>query len=116
MTTIILDEKYRQLSDIKELILSIDLDNSHDCRIVLEDIWEIVKDYEFCKYINGKTSFETCKLELHYDKERPFSVHKEIPGTPIAHVMNELSEEDVEKAADRMYEAAAQKCSKAVFI
>ena len=46
MTTIILDEKYRQLSDIKELILSIDLDNSHDCRIVLEDIWEIVKDYE----------------------------------------------------------------------
>ena len=47
MTTIIFDEKYRQLSNIKELILSIDLDNSHDCRIVLEDIWEIVKDYEF---------------------------------------------------------------------
>ena len=46
MTTIIFDEKYRQLSNIKELILSIDLNNSYDCRIVLEDIWEIVKDYE----------------------------------------------------------------------
>ena len=50
-------------------------------RFPRDDFWErtIVKDYEFCKYINGKTSFETCKLELHYDKERPFSVHKEIP-------------------------------------
>ena len=70
-------------------------------RFPRDDFWErtIVKDYEFCKYINGKTSFETCKLELHYDKERPFSVHKEIPGTPIAHVMNELSKEEVEKVS-----------------
>ncbi len=79
-------------------------------RFPRDDFWErtIVKDYEFCKYINGKTSFETCKLELHYDKERPFSVHKEIPGTPIAHVMNKLSQKEVEKVsaqiAQFMYE------------
>ena len=73
-------------------------------RFPRDDFWErtIVKDYEFCKYINGKTSFETCKLELHYDKERPFSVHKEIPGTPIAHVMNELSQEDIEKVSKQI--------------
>ena len=74
-------------------------DGNYYFRFPRDDFWErtIVKDYEFCKYINGKTSFETCKLELHYDKKRPFSVHKEIPGTPIAHVMKDLSVEDVEK-------------------
>ena len=73
-------------------------------RFPRDDFWErtIVKDYEFCKYINGKTSFETCELELHYDKERPFSVHKEIPGTPIAHVMNELSPNDVKKVSEQI--------------
>jgi len=73
-------------------------------RFPRDDFWErtIVKDYEFCKYINGKTSFETCKLELHYDKERPFSVHKEIPGTPIAHVMNELSQEEIDKVSKQI--------------
>ena len=73
-------------------------------RFPRDDFWErtIVKDYEFCKYINGKTSFETCKLELHYDKERPFSVHKEIPGTPIAHVMNKLSQNDVKKVSEQI--------------
>ena len=55
----------------------------------------IVKDYEFTQYIYGKTNFNTIKLELFYDNERPFSMHKKIEGTPLAEKMNELNEEQI---------------------
>ena len=60
----------------------------------------IVKDCEFAKYIYQKTDFNTCKLELKEDKGRPFSVHKKIPGTPLAEKMNELSRKEIEAISD----------------
>ena len=47
-------------------------------RFPRDDFWirTIVKDYEFSKYIYGKTDFNTVKLELFYDNGRPFSMHK----------------------------------------
>ncbi len=79
-------------------------DEKYYFRFPRDDFWErtIVKDYEFCKYITGKTSFETCKLELHYDRERPFSVHKEVPGKSLASVMNELKQEDIERVSKQI--------------
>ena len=72
--------------------------------------WErtIVKDYEFAKYIHGKTSYNTVDLRLKEDKGRYFSVHKKIEGTPLALKMNSMSKEDVKKVskqiADFMYQ------------
>ena len=55
----------------------------------------IVKDYEFSNYIYGKTDFNTVKLNLFYDNDRPFSVHKKIEGTVLDDVMNNLSPDEI---------------------
>lgn len=71
-------------------------------RFPRDDFWirTIVKDYEFAKYIYGKTDFDTVKLELLYDEGRPFSVHKKIEGTVLAEKMNNMTEEEVKVVAN----------------
>lgn len=66
--------------------------------------WEktIVKDYQFAQFIKGKTSFTTVDLQLDYDNSRPFSFHKEIPGTPLAEKMDSLSNEDISKISNQI--------------
>lgn len=66
-------------------------------RFPRDEFWArtIVKDYEFTQYIYGKTNFNTIKLELFYDNERPFSMHKKIEGTPLAEKMNSLNDEEI---------------------
>ena len=87
-------------------------------RFPRDDFWErtIVKDYEFAKYIYGKTSFETVKLKLGMDEGRPFSFHVEIPGHPLAERINELSEKEVKKISKKisqfMYELHSIKYEK----
>lgn len=73
-------------------------------RFPRDEFWErtIVKDHEFAQFILGKTSFNTVDLKLFYDKERPFSVHREIPGIPLAEKMNSMSEDDVEKVSKQI--------------
>ena len=72
-------------------------DGSYFFRFPRDEFWSrtIVKDYEFTQYIYGKTNFNTIKLELFYDNERPFSMHKKIEGTPLAEKMTELNEEQI---------------------
>lgn len=66
-------------------------------RFPRDDFWirTIVKDYEFSKYIHGKTDFNTVKLQLFYDNDRPFSVHKKIEGTVLADKMNDLTPKEI---------------------
>lgn len=66
-------------------------------RFPRDDFWSrtIVKDYEFSKFIKGKTDYQTVELELYYDEGRPFSVHKKIEGRELADIMNDLSEEEI---------------------
>lgn len=73
-------------------------------RFPRDEFWSrtIVKDYEFAKYIYGKTDFNTVKLELFYDNGRPFSVHKKILGIPLADVMNNLSTEQIKNISDEI--------------
>ena len=73
-------------------------------RFPRDEFWSrtIVKDYEFAKYIYGKTDFDTVKLELFYDNDRPFSVHKKIAGIPLAEVMNDLSSDEVKTISDEI--------------
>ena len=70
-------------------------------RFPRDDFWirTIVKDYEFSKYIYGKTDFNTVKLELFYDNGRPFSMHKKIEGTVLADKMNELTPDEISLVA-----------------
>lgn len=85
-------------------------DGKYFFRFPRDDFWArtIIKDYEFANYIYDKTDFNTVKLELHFDKGRPFSVHKKIEGTPLASKMNTLSQAEVEECgkdiAKFMYE------------
>lgn len=58
---------------------------STDCgnyffRFPRDNFWirTIVKDYEFSKFINGKTDFNTVQLNLLYDNGRPYSIHKKL--------------------------------------
>lgn len=73
-------------------------------RFPRDEFWErtIVKDHEFAQFILGKTSFNTVDLKLFYDKERPFSVHREIPGIPLAEKMNTMLEKDVNKVSKQI--------------
>ena len=70
-------------------------------RFPRDNFWirTIVKDYEFSKFINGKTDFNTVKLELQYDNGRPYSIHKKIEGTVLADVMNSLSPQQIKTVA-----------------
>lgn len=71
-------------------------------RFPRDEFWSrtIVKDYEFAKFIHNKTDFNTIKLELLYDNNRPYSLHKKIPGVPLAEKMDDLSEEEIEKVSN----------------
>lgn len=72
-------------------------------RFPRDEFWTrtIVKDCQFAQYIKGKTDFETVDLKLKKDDlGRFFSFHKEIPGKPLADVMNDLSLEKVDKISN----------------
>ena len=66
-------------------------------RFPRDNFWirTIVKDYEFSKFISGKTDFNTVQLNILYDKGRPYSIHKKIEGTVLADKMNDLSAEEI---------------------
>lgn len=70
-------------------------------RFPRDDFWirTIVKDYQFAKYIYGKTDFNTVNLKLLYDNNRPFSMHKKIEGTVLAEKMSNMAEEEIKIVA-----------------
>ncbi len=72
-------------------------DGNYYFRFPRDEFWNrtIVKDYEFCKFINGKTDFKTVDLKLGKDGQRYFSIHKEIEGQSLAEAMQEMSEEQI---------------------
>ena len=90
---------------LTNIVYKVHADNgNYYLRFPRDQFWErtIVKDYQFAKYIKGKTSFNTVELVLAYDEERPFSIHKEIPGTPLAEKMQDLGEEDIKKISKQI--------------
>ena len=76
-------------------------DGEYFFRFPRDEFWSrtIVKDCEFAQYIHNKTDFNTVQLQLFYDNGRPFSMHKKIPGTPLAEKMNTLNSEEVKKVS-----------------
>ena len=52
----------------------------------------IVKDAAVCKFVDGKTSYYTPQMQLHYDANgRPFSVHEKIEGYTLGDRIYHLS-------------------------
>ena len=52
----------------------------------------IVKDAAVCQFVDGKTSFYTPQMKLHYDdKKRPYSVHQKIEGYTLGDRIYHLS-------------------------
>ena len=66
-------------------------------RFPRDDFWSrtIVKDYEFCKFIDNKLDYKTVKLNLLYDNERPFTMHKKIEGIILVDKMNDMTSEQI---------------------
>lgn len=76
-------------------------DGTYFCRFPRDYFWTktIVKDYEFAKFIHGKTKYNTIKLDLKFDEGRPFSCHKKIEGTPLAEKMDSMTDDEIRKVA-----------------
>ena len=52
----------------------------------------IVKDATVCNFVDGKTSYYTPQMQLHYDDQnRPFSVHEKIEGYTLGDRIYHLS-------------------------
>ncbi len=69
-------------------------DGSYFFRFPRNPFWSkmIIKDAAVCNFVDGKTSFYTPQMELHYDdKHRPFSVHKKIEGYTLGDRIYHLS-------------------------
>lgn len=66
-------------------------------RFPRDEFWirTIVKDCEFSNYIYGKTDFNTVLLTESTDKNRAFSIHKKIEGTPLAEIANSLTPTEI---------------------
>ncbi len=62
----------------------------------------IVKDYQFAKYIKGKTSFKTVELLLKKNNGRLFSMHKKISGTTLINKSDKLSDGDINKVCQQI--------------
>lgn len=79
-------------------------------RFPRDDFWSrtIVKDYEFCKFIDGKTDFKTVKLQLLYDNDRPFSMHEKIEGTVLADKINDMTPAQIKNFSEDMAKFMAQ--------
>ena len=85
------------------IVFEVTTDNgNYFFRFPRDDFWSrtIVKDYEFSKFIDGKTDFNTVKLNLGYDNSRPYSVHKKIEGTVLADKMDSLSQEEIKNVSN----------------
>ncbi|MBR3052450.1 aminoglycoside phosphotransferase family protein [Candidatus Saccharibacteria bacterium] len=64
----------------------------------------IVKDATVCNFVDGKTSFYTPQMQLHYDEHgRPFSVHRKIEGYTLGDRIYHLSHTAITSVA---YDAA----------
>lgn len=79
-------------------------------RFPRDDFWSrtIVKDYEFCKFIDGKTTFRTVKLNLLYDNGRPFSMHQKIEGTVLADKINDMTPIQIKNFSEDMAKFMAE--------
>lgn len=62
----------------------------------------IVKDCQFAKYIKGKTSFNTVEALLKENDGRLFSMHKKIPGVPLAEKADKLKNSDIDKVCQQI--------------
>lgn len=81
-------------------------DGDYFFRFPRDDFWTrtIEKDYEFSNFIDGKTYFNTVKLNLKRNNQRPFSIHKKIQGETLADKMDSLSEKDIKTVAKEISE------------
>lgn len=53
----------------------------------------LIKEAIFSQYIQGKLTYKTTNLTIHYDKDRPFSIHEEIKGKTMTDLYDKLTHE-----------------------
>ena len=60
------------------------------------------KEVAFNQFIKGKITFPTTDLKLLFDNNRPYSMHKEIPGKSMSELYPNLNHLDKEKIANQI--------------
>ncbi|MBR1540935.1 MAG: aminoglycoside phosphotransferase family protein [Clostridia bacterium] len=79
-------------------------------RFPRDNFWgrTIVKDCQFAKYIQGKTTYHTANLKLLENDERNFSMHQKVEGQALTDKMDKLNKEQIDQLsyeiADFMYQ------------
>ena len=61
---------------------------------------KIVKEVKFNNFIKDKISIKTTNLQLFYDNNRPYSVHKQINGKNLYEVYDKMTEKQKQQLAD----------------
>lgn len=109
ITNSLKDKKINSLNLISTGWTNIVFEVSTDCgnfffRFPRDDFWSrtIVKDYQFSKFLRGKTSFNISELKLLYDNGRPFSIHKKIDGTVLVDKINYLTPSEITQVANEI--------------
>ena len=59
----------------------------------------MIKDCHFCQFLKGKVSVQTPDMQLKFDNNRPFSMHKKIKGESLTSRMGSLSPAEQERVA-----------------
>ena len=59
----------------------------------------MLKDHSFCTFIKDKITFRVPELQLFYDNDRPFSMHKKIRGWSLSERLKFLSQQAVTNVA-----------------
>ena len=59
----------------------------------------MIKDCHFCQFIRGKVSVQTPDMQLKFDNNRPFSMHRKIKGVSLTSRMDSLTSDEEKRVA-----------------
>lgn len=59
----------------------------------------MLKDHSFCSFIKDKVTFQVPDMQLFYDHDRPFSMHRKIQGWSLTERLKHLSRQAITNVA-----------------
>lgn len=70
--------------------------SSYIFRFPRDEFWSraLIKEYEFSNYVSNKIDFKISKLNIYYDKGRPYSVHEKLKGVVLSKKMDDLTDDE----------------------
>ncbi len=78
--------------------------NEYIAKLPRNDFWskQIIKDCNISNFVKNTLHINTPEMIIYYDKNRPFSIHKKIQGTPLTNKIKTLNTKDKQKIARQL--------------